>query len=436
MNQSINQSIGKYANNCTVNLQCADGRLKRKEFLYCKLEIPRWMASPWVRVRANKTLHEELEEDGRRLRGGGGGGLLAVAPHVAAERLAHLEAEPADVAQVARGRRRWLLRGGLLGVVLRRRGHPEREAVAAPQVAGPVPAQRLERPEGAAARLADELAAAVPAARRRAPVPLVAAVLGGHAAAAEGQREGERHGAGAGVSRVLRHICTLTVSWGWNGTKLRACDRAQDVGREGERRTDDAGCMRASSNSEEEGRSLLLWMCWLQRVHAAFIWAEEEEDVLLSAHVHSTSGQTRERNSGWMERVVRARATRLVCLCRRRPYGTVWTAERERKGRGTFCDLSSRVLTRSRPVACVLASRRTAGPGRGGGGARKGPRNGTDGVRKSVDWSPLAWALGRRGQWERTRRSVSFDAAPALSGWLVKQVLAAKNERGWAASVS
>jgi len=132
-------------------------------------------------------LGEQLEQDGRvgggaldlellreacdaapdpSVGGLGGAHLLAVPPHVAAERLPQLEAEPADVAIV-----------GLVLVVLlllppplvaaagRRLVLPERlgadaelEPVAAPQVAGPVPSQRLEGGEGAAAGLADEVA--------------------------------------------------------------------------------------------------------------------------------------------------------------------------------------------------------------------------------------------------------------------------------------
>ena len=128
-------------------------------------------------------LGEELEQDGR-IGGGsgarslgapdpgvgglGGAHLLAVPPHVTAQRLPHLEAEPADVALVLLLllRRRLVVSssaagfggGGLLLVLLERPGaDAELEAVAAPQVAGPVAAERLERGEGAAAGLADEL---------------------------------------------------------------------------------------------------------------------------------------------------------------------------------------------------------------------------------------------------------------------------------------
>ena len=124
-------------------------------------------------------------------------------PHVPAERLPHLESEPADVALVVAGSRLLLLgvlRGRLLLGRRRRGGHPEREAVAAAQVAGAVPAERLERGEGAAARLADELAVAAGRAAR----PLARAVFAG-VQAAEGERQGEGHVAGGGVSRVLRH---------------------------------------------------------------------------------------------------------------------------------------------------------------------------------------------------------------------------------------
>ena len=127
-------------------------------------------------------------------------------PHVPAERLPHLESEPADVALVVAGSRLLLLgvlRGRLLLGRRRRGGHPEREAVAAAQVAGAVPAERLERGEGAAARLADELAVAA-AAGGRAARPLARAVFAG-VQAAEGERQGEGHVAGGGVSRVLCH---------------------------------------------------------------------------------------------------------------------------------------------------------------------------------------------------------------------------------------
>ena len=126
-------------------------------------------------------------------------------PHVPAERLPHLESEPADMALVAGSRRRRLRRRVLCGSLMlgrrRRGGHPEREAVAAAQVAGAVAAERLERGEGAAARLADELALA---AAGRAARPLAGAAFAG-GRAAEGERQGEGHVAGGGVSRVLRH---------------------------------------------------------------------------------------------------------------------------------------------------------------------------------------------------------------------------------------
>jgi hypothetical protein len=137
-------------------------------------------------------LHEELEQNGRSL--GRGGGLLAVAPHVPAERLSHLELGAAEVALVARR--------GLLVVLGRRRcgrsslggrgRQAQREAVAAAQVAGAVAAQRLERRERAVAGLAHELTG------RAAVLPL------GALRDAEGEREGEGH-AVAAVSRVLRH---------------------------------------------------------------------------------------------------------------------------------------------------------------------------------------------------------------------------------------
>ena len=121
-------------------------------------------------------LDEELEQNGRRLRRGGGL-LLAVPAHVAAERLAHLELQPADVALV-----RLLLVRGLLGPRLIRPGsEAKREPVVAAQVAGPVAAQRLERREGAAARLAHELAGSDAA----------ALLLGAVGHGAEGEREGQ-----------------------------------------------------------------------------------------------------------------------------------------------------------------------------------------------------------------------------------------------------
>ena len=73
-----------------------------------------------------------------------------------------------------------------------------------------------------------------------------------------------------------------------------------------------------------------------------------------------------EIRAGWSASSVPGRLDSSACA----GVARMERSERERKGRGTFCDLSSRVLTRSRPVACVLASRRTAGPGRGGGGER------------------------------------------------------------------
>ena len=103
-------------------------------------------------------LEEELEQNGRRLRRGAGL-LLAVPAHVAAERLAHLELKPADVALV----RLLLLRDLLAPRLIVSGSEAEREPVAAAQVAGPVAAQRLERLEGPAASLADEL----PLPRRR-----------------------------------------------------------------------------------------------------------------------------------------------------------------------------------------------------------------------------------------------------------------------------
>jgi hypothetical protein len=85
------------------------------------------------------------------------GHLIAVPPHVASERLPHLEAEPADVALVL-----LLLRRRLVGLVLLERlgaDDAEVESVgAAAEVAGAVPAERLERGEGAVAGLADEVA--------------------------------------------------------------------------------------------------------------------------------------------------------------------------------------------------------------------------------------------------------------------------------------
>jgi hypothetical protein len=75
---------------------------------------------------------------------------------VASQRLARLEGEPADVALV--------LRLPLVGLVLLERlggNEAELEAVAAAaaaEVAGPVPAERLERGEGTVAGLADEAA--------------------------------------------------------------------------------------------------------------------------------------------------------------------------------------------------------------------------------------------------------------------------------------
>lgn len=132
-------------------------------------------------------------------RRGGGGGLLAVAAHVAAERLAHLEALAADVALVGRRRRRLLLHllGGLLG---RGGGEAEREPVAAAQVAGPVAAQRLERRERAAARLADEVP--TPGRRRRRPAPrlLPLAAIRGSA-----ERERQREADHLAVPRMLGH---------------------------------------------------------------------------------------------------------------------------------------------------------------------------------------------------------------------------------------
>ena len=139
------------------------------------------------RTPVELTLDEELEQNGRRLRRGGRL-LLAVPAHVATERLPHLELQPADVALV-----RPLLVRGLLGP--RPGSEAEREAVAATEVACPVPAQRLERRERAAARLAHELAV------RAAAAYLLAAAVG-HGA--EGEREGEGRWC-IGLISVLLH---------------------------------------------------------------------------------------------------------------------------------------------------------------------------------------------------------------------------------------
>ena len=67
--------------------------------------------------------------------------------------------------------------------------------------------------------------------------------------------------------------------------------------------------------------------CW------PFIQAEEEEDALLSAHVHSTSGRTRERTRPCLgDSSACAGVARLRLEPSERQNGP--------KGIGTFCDLS------------------------------------------------------------------------------------------------
>ena len=112
--------------------------------------------------------------------------------HVAAERLAHLEPLPADVALVP-----LLLLRGLPGL-RPGPGEREREPVAAAEVAGPVAAERLERRERAVARLAHELPTGGGGGAAR---PLGVAVGDG----AEGEREGEGHQLVRRRSLVLRH---------------------------------------------------------------------------------------------------------------------------------------------------------------------------------------------------------------------------------------
>ena len=121
------------------------------------------------------SLDKQLEQYGRRLRR-----LITVPAHVAAESLPRLEPLAADVAPVLRLLIRTL---GFDGVALTAGGEGELEPVAAAEVAGPVTAERLERREGAAARLAHEL---VPTGGRGAAHLLVDVGYD-----AEGEREGE-----------------------------------------------------------------------------------------------------------------------------------------------------------------------------------------------------------------------------------------------------